>query len=28
VMAGGVWVSAQVSRAIVRDVVEGRPLSD
>lgn len=28
VMAGGVWVSTQVSRAIVRNVVEGRPLSD
>lgn len=27
VMAGGVWVSAQVSRAIVRDAVAGRPLS-
>lgn len=28
VMRGGVWVSAQVSRAIVRDVADGRPLSD
>jgi DNA-binding response OmpR family regulator len=27
VMGGGVWVSARVSRAIVRDVAEGRPLS-
>lgn len=27
VMNGGVWVSTRVSRAIVRDVVEGRPLS-
>lgn len=27
VMGGGVWVSARVSRAIVRDTVEGRPLS-
>lgn len=27
VMGGGVWVSTRVSRAIVRDAVEGRPLS-
>lgn len=27
VMGGGVWVSARVSRAIVRDAVAGRPLS-
>lgn len=28
VMGGGVWVSTRVSRAIVRDAVEGRPLSN
>jgi len=27
VMNGGVWVSSRVGRAIVRDVVDGRPLS-
>ncbi|MGE3276597.1 MAG: response regulator [Vicinamibacterales bacterium] len=27
VMAGGVWVSARLGRAILRDVLDGRPLS-
>lgn len=27
VMGGGIWVSSRVSRGIVRDVVQGRPLS-
>lgn len=27
VMGGGVWVSSRVSRSIVRDVIQGRPIS-